>query len=116
MTGTYVSQRGLVITGWPAFAGHDTEHVVRPRERLRHPSRHRNILHLLGHVVALLYRRAVGDGDIPALHVGILGEVDGLPLVARDPWPGRDIGDRIVVRQIFMVLEPAVEHPIEPVR
>ena len=66
-------------------------------------------------MVALLHGRAVGDRDVPALDVGILVEVDGLPLVARDPRPGRDVGDRVVARHVLVVLELLVEHAIEAV-
>src|SRR4051794_34512716 len=58
---------------------------------------HRDRAHVLRHSIALLHRRPVGDGHIPAFHVGVLVHVDGLPLEARDPRPDRDVGDRIGV-------------------
>jgi hypothetical protein len=45
-------------------------------------SGHRDFLHFLRHMISALHRRPVGDGHIPALDVGILIEVDGLPLIA----------------------------------
>src|ERR1700704_3885661 len=53
----------------------------------------RNLADVLRHLVALLNRRPLGDGRVPALHVGILVEIDGLPFVARHPRPDGDVGD-----------------------
>src|SRR5712692_4143352 len=78
--------------------------------------RYRNLADVLRHLVALADRRPIGDGRVPPLHVGIRIEVDRLPLVARDPRPDRDIGDRIAVRDELAAGEPAVEHAVEPVR
>src|SRR5262245_40648263 len=58
--------------------------------------RDRYLADVLRHLVALLRRRLLGDGQIPALDVWILVQVDGLPLVAGDPRPDRDVGDGIV--------------------
>src|SRR3977135_291551 len=79
-------------------------------------SGHRDFADVLRHLVALLNRWPLGDGRVPALHVGILIEIDGLPFEARHPRPGGDIGDRIIVGDEFAVGEPLVEYAIEPLR
>src|SRR6202023_2014617 len=81
-----------------------------------HSRRDRNLADILRHLVALLRCRALGDCDIPAFHVWILVEIDGLPFVARHPRPDRDIRDRIIIGHVFMIGEPPVEHAVEPVR
>src|SRR5580658_5384393 len=78
------------------------------RSRSAASRRDRNLADVLRHLVALLRRRTLGDGRVPALDVGILAEIDGLPLVARHPRPNGDIRDRIVVRHVFMIGEPPV--------
>src|ERR1700680_4703460 len=83
----------------------------RPLPFRRAASGYRNLAHVLRHLVALLNRRALGDGGVPAFHVRILVEIDGLPFVARDPRPDRDIGNRITVGDELVAGEPAVEHP-----
>src|SRR5436309_12841570 len=67
-------------------------------------------------MIATLDRRPSRDRDIPAFHVRILIEIDGLPLVARDPRPDRDVGNRIFVRYELAVGEPTVQHAVEAVR
>src|SRR6185437_6120800 len=79
------------------------------------PRRHRDRAHVLGHLVALLHSRPRSDGLVPALDVGILLHVDGLPLEARDPRPDRDVGNRVIVGDEFAAFEARVEHLIEPV-
>src|SRR3981189_191607 len=73
----------------------------------RSRSGHRNLADVLRHLVALLDRRPLGDGGVPALHVRKRVEVDGLPFVARDPRPDRDVGNGIVVGDEFAIGEPA---------
>src|SRR3954451_13690696 len=68
------------------------------RSRSHGASGHRNFADVLGHLVALLHGRALGDGRVPAFHVRILVEIDGLPFVARHPRPDRDVGDGVAVR------------------
>src|SRR5262249_24182821 len=82
----------------------------------RSSSRYRNLADVLRHFVALLNRRPFGTVRVPPRHVGILLEIDGLPFVARDPWPDGDIGDGVIVGDEFAPREPAVEHAIEPPR
>ncbi len=79
-------------------------------------SGNRNFTHVLRHLVAALHRRPLGDGRVPALDVGILVHVDRLPLVARDPRPDRDVGDRVVTGDEFAAVEPAVEHAVQAMR
>src|SRR4051794_32111267 len=80
------------------------------------PSRHRDVGHLFRHVVTLLDGRPLGDGQVPPLHVGVLVEVDRLPLEAGYPRPYRNVGDGIIVGDEFAVGEAPVEHAVEPVR
>src|SRR5579862_566473 len=48
----------------------------------------------------------------PSRHVGILGDVDPYPLVAREPWQVGDIRDRVfVTREVTSLVEATVEHP-----
>src|SRR5215472_5026324 len=82
----------------------------------RSSRRYWNLADVLGHFVALLNRRPFGNARVPPRHVGILLEIDGLPLVARDPRPDGNIGDGIIVGDEFAPCEPAVEHAIEPPR
>src|SRR6476659_4758553 len=63
----------------------------------RRPSGHWNLADVLRHLVALLDRRALGDGGVPALHVRKRVEIDRLPFIARDPRPDGDVGDGIAV-------------------
>src|SRR5262249_58465008 len=76
--------------------------------------RYRNLADVLRHFVALLNRRPFGNARVPPRHVGILLEIDGLPLVARDPRPDGDIRDGIIVGDEFAPCQPRVEHAIEP--
>src|SRR5262249_31352841 len=82
----------------------------------RSSSWYRNLADVLRHFVALLNRRPLRNRRVPARHVGILLEIDGLPLVARDPGPDGDVGDGITVGDEFASREPAVEHAIEAPR
>src|SRR6185312_2506389 len=80
------------------------ESRYRGNERIAVPpasGRHRDRAHVLRHLVAALHRGTRGDGLVPALHVRILLEVDGLPLEARDPRPDGNVGDRIIVGDEF---------------
>ena len=70
----------------------------------------------LRHVVAALHRGPRGDREIPTLEIGIRRPVDALPFVARDPRPGRDVGDRIVAGEILGVAEPFVQHAVDSLR
>src|SRR6266508_6362364 len=98
----------------PKWEREPTESVAQPSI---YPSRRdRHLAHVLRHLVALLHGRAFGDGRVPPLHVGILVEIDGLPFVARDPRPDRDVGDRILIGDELAAREPAVEHAVEAVR
>ena len=67
----------------------------------------------MGHVEALLHRRARGDGGIPALDVRVVVQVDALPLEGIAPRPGRDVGDRVVAGDVLVVGEALVEHAVE---
>ena len=67
-------------------------------------------------MIAPLHRRPTGDRQIPALDVGIVVEVDGLPLEPGDPRPCGDIGHRVVVDQVLVAGEPLVEHAVEALR
>src|SRR5260370_35710003 len=58
----------------------------------KNPAGYRHFAYVLGHLVALLHRRAFGDGRVPALDVGILFEFDGLPFAALDQRSDHDIG------------------------
>src|SRR5437879_3918834 len=87
--------------------------------RMRAPSpwsRYRDFSDILRHLVALLYRRPLGDCHIPALHIGIVVEVDGLPFVARDPGPYGDVGNRIIIGDEFAPVEPAIKNTVEAMR
>jgi len=63
---------------------------------------------------SLLHGRAVGDRDVPALHVGYWLRSTVSIRSARSR-PGRDVGDRVFVPSIRGP-GAAVEHAIEPVR
>ena len=65
--------------------------------------RHRHFADILRDLVALLRCRAFGDGNIPALHVGILVEIDR-PFIARNPRP-----DRGILTCIFDTLQRACQ-------
>src|ERR1700723_4530491 len=54
-------------------------------------SRHRDFAGIFRDLIALLGRRPLGDGDVPALDVRVLVEIDRLPFVARYPRPDRDV-------------------------
>src|SRR5882757_3388451 len=54
-----------------------------------------NFADVLRYLIALLSRGLVGDRQVPAQHVRVLLQIDGLPLVARHPGPRRDVGDRV---------------------
>src|SRR3546814_7461411 len=61
--------------------------------------------------------RARADGIEPSLDVGNGRPFQPMQREACDPWIGRDIGDRIVVRrQIRTLAEFLVENRVEPVR
>src|SRR3546814_15017616 len=60
--------------------------------------------------------RARADGIEPSLDVGNGRPFQPMQREACDPWIGRDIGDRIVVRrQIRTLAEFLVENRVEPV-
>src|SRR5512139_285323 len=67
------------------------------------------------------HRHALGHGGagiddvIPALDVGEVGEVDGVPLMARRPWEDRHVGNAVVrARGEGVARELLVEHAVEP--
>src|SRR6516225_3065603 len=97
--------------GCAAITGHERRLCCDPT---RSSSRNWNLADVLRHFVALLNRRPLGNGRVPPPHVGIFLEIDGLPLVARDPRPDGDIGDGVGVGDEFALREAAVEHTIEP--
>src|SRR5262245_48954152 len=69
---------------------------------------------LFQRVMAARDRRPSRDGQIPALHIGIVGEVHRLPGETRDPGPDGDVGDRVLARHILRFAEAPVEHPPQP--
>src|SRR5579871_1538491 len=87
----------------PRISGASLRAAPRPGNAL---FRHRDRPHILRHLVALLHRRTLGDGAIPAFDVGIFVQIHRLPFEARDPGPDRDIGDGIVVGNVFVGREP----------
>src|ERR1700704_6241339 len=83
-------------------------------ERVSLASRHWDGTHILRHLVALLDCGARSDGFVPAFHVWILLQVDGLPFETGDPRPDRDVGNGILVGDELAIFETSIEHLIKP--
>src|SRR5260221_6498030 len=64
---------------------------------------------------AALHRGPCADRVEPAFYVGKTVQIRLVPLVARDPGIGSDVGDRVLAREIFDLAQAPVEHAIEPV-
>src|SRR5919198_227747 len=79
-------------------------------------SRHRDLGLLDRYVVALLHGRTRGDRPVPTEHVGVVLEVDGLPLESRHPRPNSDVRDRIWAGDILHLCEPSMEHAVKASR
>src|SRR5262245_20884376 len=75
--------------------------------------RHRDAGLLHRHMIALLHGRARCYRLIPAQHVGIGGKINGLPLEAGDPGPGRHVGYRIVASQVGRLGQPPVQNTVQ---
>src|SRR5579884_921471 len=87
--------------------------TLRPSARR---SWHRHGTHVLRHPVTFLHRRTRGNGFVPAFHVWILLQINGLPFEPRDPRPDGNVGDGIIVGDKLTAAEPRVEHLVEPMR
>src|SRR4026208_2501210 len=87
--------------------------MLRPSRLASSSRRHRHRPHIFRDPVALLHSRASRDGLIPALDVGVLLHVDGLPFEARDPGPDSDVGDRILIGNELAAFKPRIEHLVE---
>src|SRR3546814_2531601 len=100
-------ESGALVTGIQTCAA--TIYVLRPRRLSMKRSCRRN-----RH--AACDCRARADGIEPSLDVGNGRPFQPMQREACDPWIGRDIGDRIVVRrQIRTLAEFLVENRVEPV-
>src|SRR5258708_35160937 len=62
-----------------------------------------------------LHRGPRTDRVEPAFYVGKTVQVRLVPLVARDPGIGGDVGDRVLAGEIFLLAQAPVEHAVEPV-
>src|SRR5713226_4356847 len=69
------------------------------------------------HLEAALGAGARHHRLVPALDVGVVGEVDLMALVPPGPPQDREIGDRYVIAAGELhIAEPLVEDAVEPVR
>src|SRR5262245_37802141 len=72
---------------------------------------------VLAHSHPALDRRPLADLVEPALEMLEIDDVLPLTLPVDRPWIGDNVGDRILIAgEIRAVMEPVVEHAIEPVR
>src|SRR5690606_15499215 len=66
---------------------------------------------------AALHRRSRHQRIVPALHVGIVVQVDLVPFMARRPGQGRHVCDRVFpAGEILVLRQMAVEHLVEALR
>src|SRR5690242_2101427 len=74
----------------------------------------RRAIALYRNVAAGLHRRARAHEREPALQALELIDADTRPVVSRDPWPQRHVGNGIVAGDVFVSGELPVEHTEEP--
>src|SRR5712691_994886 len=67
------------------------------------------------HGHSALHRGPCTDRVEPALHVRINVQVRLVPIVARDPGIGGDVGDRVLAGEVFRLAQAPFENSVEAV-
>src|SRR5688572_31683107 len=71
---------------------------------------------LAGERHPLHHRRPRADLVVPALHRRKPRQLDAVPLVARHPGVDRHVGNRILRREVLILRQVLVHHPVEALR